>query len=1608
MFSRSRFFLLIILVLLVFPITVVFAQSGGTEGDPPPIVETNPEVQDFHVYLPMLSKVVLTTDVAIADVQLSPNPIAIGETVHLTFSITNLGLTPSVEFPVDWKVLPLGETEPLASGSFVVPPLSYGQIMVLEADYQALIAGPFDVQVVADPFFENPDPIPANNSRSVELGVTGIVEFCGTITKDTVWAYATYVLGCNVELPEGISLLVRSGAVIKPTQQSIFINVLGNMELRGTETTPVVITSINDEEYGADANGEPTIPPSAGEWNKVFIGSTGVVNASHALLRYGLMPFWSDQGYLIVSDSVMEYFFSGTQINNGFINFQDNIIRNSNNRGLLYYNNGPFLAEPTLINNHFENNTGYAVVFSSYYEYTLDTSQVYGNTASNNGFNGIQLGGTLGGSSILSNAGIPYVLDLSQEGWESIYIPAGGELSIQPGTIIKLNPGNYDYAMGTGIEVAGSLLAQGTESEPIVFTSIKDDSYGGDTNNDGNATVPAVGDWTRHFVHEGAAATFEHVIIQYGGGQLSGQSLESIRCDAGELHLLNSSVIYGGGAGVRAINGILDIQDSNISNNTEHGIDYTISTEAAPIIKDSTFNNNSAYAIFLNFNEITLDASQVYGNIASGNGVNGIPLTGTMLGNSIIGEGGIPYILEVDNDHFRSIYVPTGSNLTINAGAIFKILGNAYWYDKGSGIEVFGTLNALGTAEAPIIFTSLYDDSVGGDTNNDGSSTTPAKADWTSHVIQSGGSATFDHVTISYAGGGIYGRTSESILNAGGLLHFHNGLIDQGAMTGIRSVNNGTLDVTSSTIRFQNEHGIVYSASGSIAPIIQDNTFDSNTSFAVYFNPSGPITLDGTHMSGNTAVNNGTNALRLIGEFTGSSTLQNPGSAIYLDYNPDHTLSLYVSAGSDLTIQPGTIFKGYGSSYDYGRGSGIEVYGTLNSTGTEENPIVFTSVHDDEYGGDTNNNGSSTSPAHGQWSFNYIGAGAVATFDKNLMRYAGGSIYGVPLSTIRNNGGTLNLSNSTVENGAGSGVRSESNGLINIQGNAFNGNLEHGIYYAASGVVAPVIQNNTFDSNGSFAVYFNPSGPITLDGTQMSGNNAINNGTNALRLIGTLEGTSTLQNPGFAIYLDYNPDFTLSINVSAGNVLTIQPGTILKGYGSSYWEGRGSGIQVSGILNALGTSEDPIIFTSLHDDDYGGDTNNNGSATIPAAGQWSFNYIGAGGVATFEHTLLRYGGGMLYGLPQTTIQNMAGTLHLSDSTLEYGSGSGVRSDASGVIDIHDNLIKSNTEYGIYYSASGSLAPIIQNNTFDSNASYAVYFAPSGSLTLDGTQMSGNNAVNNAFNALRLIGNFVGSSTLQNPGFAIMLHYNPDHMLSLYVPVGSSLTIQPGTILKGYGSSYWEGRGSGIEVYGTLNVAGTSEDPVVFTSLQDDAYGGDTNNDGSATVPASGQWSFNYIGASGTATFEHTLLRYAGAPIYGMPQPAVFNSGGSVSLTSSVVEHSANYGILQNGGELSLTAGQVSNNVIGVSVAAESGSTSFVDCDFLTNQIGIDFGGNSSTTTQNCIFEGNAQYGYRNQTSLTLDVTNNWWGDASGPSPYGTGDSISGNLTVSPWLTVKPR
>ncbi len=60
------------------------------------------------------------------------------------------------------------------------------------------------------------------------------------------------------------------------------------------------------------------------------------------------------------------------------------------------------------------------------------------------------------------------------------------------------------------------------------------------------------------------------------------------------------------------------------------------------------------------------------------------------------------------------------------------------------------------------------------------------------------------------------------------------------------------------------------------------------------------------------------------------------------------------------------------------------------------------------------------------------------------------------------------LHNSTIEFGGGSAIRSDTNGVIDIQDSLIQNNTEHGLYYSATGAVHPIIKNNTFTSNTSY------------------------------------------------------------------------------------------------------------------------------------------------------------------------------------------------------------------------------------------------------------------------------------------------------------------------------------------------------------------------------------------------------------------------------------------------------------------------------------------------------------------------------------------------------------
>ncbi len=76
-------------------------------------------------------------------------------------------------------------------------------------------------------------------------------------------------------------------------------------------------------------------------------------------------------------------------------------------------------------------------------------------------------------------------------------------------------------------------------------------------------------------------------------------------------------------------------------------------------------------------------------------------------------------------------------------------------------------------------------------------------------------------------------------------------------------------------------------------------------------------------MSGNTALTNGTNGLRLGGILAGTSTLSGD---LGFPYVLDGTTM--VSAGSSLTIEPGAVFKAF-TENSMGAVFGLQVAGTL-------------------------------------------------------------------------------------------------------------------------------------------------------------------------------------------------------------------------------------------------------------------------------------------------------------------------------------------------------------------------------------------------------------------------------------------------------------------------------------------------------------------------------------------------------------------------------------------------------------------------------------------------------------------------------------------------------
>jgi len=187
--------------------------------------------------------------------------------------------------------------------------------------------------------------------------------------------------------------------------------------------------------------------------------------------------------------------------------------------------------------------------------------------------------------------------------FESIVVPREYTLTIEPGTIIKTV-----YSTG-GFTIKGTLIARGTEENPIIFTSFYDDECGGDTNGDGNKVeycstaepddarnnnCPRAGYWGQIiFEPSSTNSVLDYVIIRYGGKKwMSAPNYSKedyvLKIENSDLALTNS-VIENNTSGFWLEGSNSTINASTFLNNK---LGLRIGANSFPILLNLVFENN--------------------------------------------------------------------------------------------------------------------------------------------------------------------------------------------------------------------------------------------------------------------------------------------------------------------------------------------------------------------------------------------------------------------------------------------------------------------------------------------------------------------------------------------------------------------------------------------------------------------------------------------------------------------------------------------------------------------------------------------------------------------------------------------------------------------------------------------------------------------------------------------------------------------------------------------------------------------------------------------------------------------------------------------------------
>ncbi len=335
-----------------------------------------------------------------------------------------------------------------------------------------------------------------------------------------------------------------------------------------------------------------------------------------------------------------------------------------------------------------------------------------------------------------------------------------GRLAVDPGVVVKLGASRIEGMRGNS-----ALIAEGTATDPVIFTSIQDDRFGSggsyDLTGNLNTANPAAGDWGGLAFNANSRLSLDQAYVAYGGGSTPIEG-STDRFNAVEIHhavkarIANTEFDTNAGGSGGSRNGRGSTSSSTI-----------FVRQAQPILVNNIFRNNTGSVVDINANAMDFEYQRDTGrstgeiqdfkqfsgnhgplvrlNKVSGNSVNGMNVREDVLTTeSVWDDTDIVHVLTgeilVDQHHTYS-----GIRLQSNPGEslVVKLAGpNAGFTADGIYLDIDdrigGTVQVIGQPGFPVVLTSLADDTIGAsfdpagfpqtDTNNNGPSTGVAGA----------------------------------------------------------------------------------------------------------------------------------------------------------------------------------------------------------------------------------------------------------------------------------------------------------------------------------------------------------------------------------------------------------------------------------------------------------------------------------------------------------------------------------------------------------------------------------------------------------------------------------------------------------------------------------------------------------------------------------------------------------------------------------------------------------------------------------------------------------------------------------------------------------------